>query len=63
MNGTAGCFFCAEGWEHCHDAAVEHADGSVECTGESGCHLLPDVHEVTVPCTEVMSRCGCGVEE
>ena len=52
------CVECAHDWEHCHDTAVVHASGLVECV-QGDCELAVDLHAHTVSCDELISGCDC----
>lgn len=62
MTASPVCSPRREGWEHRDHAGIEHADASVDCTGDDSCALGPEVHEAAVPCVEVVSGCGCAPE-
>ncbi len=52
---------CVEGLAHCHGTLVLHADGTLECEGESACGADESQHELWVACDEL--GCGCVGDE
>jgi hypothetical protein len=59
---TTACRLCAADVIHCHEASVEHADGSTACA-DPWCNLPHHLHEWQVPCDELVPPCPCASEE
>jgi hypothetical protein len=55
---SAGPARCGEGLAHCHGTLVLHADGTVECDGESICGADEVQHELWVACDELGCSCA-----
>lgn len=54
------CLACGRNWKHCHGTVILHADGELECTtDDSRCVAAVEVHDLVVPCDQLMSGCGC----
>lgn len=56
ISGT--CPECRQDLEHCHGTAIEHCDGSADCSDDPGCQLPGEVHLFLIPCAEVGCDCG-----
>jgi hypothetical protein len=56
ISGT--CPECRQDLEHCHGTAIEHCDGSADCSEDPGCQLPGEVHLFLIPCAEVGCDCG-----
>jgi hypothetical protein len=56
ISGT--CPECRQDLEHCHGTAIQHCDGSAECSDDQDCQLPGELHLFLVPCAEVGCDCG-----
>ena len=56
ISGT--CPECRQDLEHCHGTAIEHCDGSADCSDDPDCQLPGEVHLYLIPCAEVGCDCG-----
>ncbi len=55
------CWACATALDHCHGTLVLHADGAAECDHADRCEGREDLHELWIPCTDLI--CGCTGDE
>jgi hypothetical protein len=56
ISGT--CPDCRQDLEHCHGTAIEHCDGSADCSDDPGCQLPGELHLFLISCAEVSCDCG-----
>ncbi len=56
ISGT--CPECRQDLEHCHGTAIEHCDGSADCSDDPGCQLPGELHLFLISCAEVSCDCG-----
>ena len=59
ISGT--CPECRQDLEHCHGTAIEHCDGSADCSDDPNCQLPGELHLFLISCAEV--GCDCGPAE
>jgi len=55
------CPECRQDLEHCHGTAIEHCDGSADCSDDPNCQLPGELHLFLISCAEV--GCDCGPAE
>ena len=56
ISGT--CPECRQDLEHCHGTAIEHCDGSADCSDDPDCQLPGELHLFLISCAEVGCDCG-----
>jgi hypothetical protein len=56
ISGT--CPECRQDLEHCHGTAIEHCDGSADCSDDPNCQLPGELHLFLISCAEVGCDCG-----
>lgn len=59
ISGT--CPECRQDLEHCHGTAIEHCDGSADCSDDPDCQRPGELHLFLISCAEV--GCDCGPAE
>jgi hypothetical protein len=52
------CTTCDDELHHCHEASLEHADGTTECL-DAACDLAHDLHRWQLTCAVLDPPCGC----
>lgn len=55
------CPECRQDLEHCHGTAIEHCDGSADCSDDPDCQLPGELHLFLISCAEV--GCDCAPAE
>ena len=58
ISGT--CPECRLDLEHCHGTAIEHYDGSADCSDDPDCQLPGELHLFLISCAEVGCDCAPG---
>ena len=56
ISGT--CPECRQDLEHCHGTAIEHCDGSADCSDDPDCQLPGELHLFLISCAEVGCDCA-----
>lgn len=52
------CPECRQDLEHCHGTAIEHCDGSADCSDDPDCQLPGELHLFLISCADVGCDCG-----